>query len=99
MRYVGLRSDVRLGSGLSTGAGRITCDVPLLLIVRDRTDLARRRRLRVKLILEPFVDQTIGQFRADDPRAQREDLAVVGENRSEEHTSELQSRQYLVCRL
>src|SRR3712207_7775702 len=26
-------------------------------------------------------------------------IAVVGECRSEEHTSELQSRQYLVCRL
>src|SRR3712207_8736204 len=26
-------------------------------------------------------------------------LAVVGVHRSEEHTSELQSRQYLVCRL
>src|SRR3712207_8806347 len=27
------------------------------------------------------------------------DLAAVGRSRSEEHTSELQSRQYLVCRL
>src|SRR3712207_8003679 len=26
-------------------------------------------------------------------------VVLVGENRSEEHTSELQSRQYLVCRL
>src|SRR3712207_7314871 len=37
------------------------------------------------------------------PYAQRrerlEALGVAGERRSEEHTSELQSRQYLVCRL
>src|SRR3712207_7518016 len=26
-------------------------------------------------------------------------FAIIGEERSEEHTSELQSRQYLVCRL
>src|SRR3712207_7322504 len=26
-------------------------------------------------------------------------ISVTGDNRSEEHTSELQSRQYLVCRL
>src|SRR3712207_7134030 len=32
---------------------------------------------------------------APDPDGQ----ALVGERRSEEHTSELQSRQYLVCRL
>src|SRR3712207_8388623 len=30
-------------------------------------------------------------------RVDAEDLAVVGGERSEEHTSELQSRQYLVC--
>src|SRR3712207_7569658 len=29
----------------------------------------------------------------------REDFEVIGGLRSEEHTSELQSRQYLVCRL
>src|SRR3712207_9196529 len=31
--------------------------------------------------------------------AQVASAALVSENRSEEHTSELQSRQYLVCRL
>src|SRR3712207_7480229 len=31
--------------------------------------------------------------------AERGDGGVVGDGRSEEHTSELQSRQYLVCRL
>src|SRR3712207_8008722 len=32
-------------------------------------------------------------------RGQLLDVAVAGGHRSEEHTSELQSRQYLVCRL
>src|SRR3712207_7203434 len=33
------------------------------------------------------------------PVAHRSDVRVDPEDRSEEHTSELQSRQYLVCRL
>src|SRR3712207_8318739 len=40
--------------------------------------------------------QTAGQNRTEDGGAQ--DNGVLG-RRSEEHTSELQSRQYLVCRL
>src|SRR3712207_8515187 len=52
-------------------------------------------------------DVTAAEQAADDPRAGRDrpraiferavDFAIV--TRSEEHTSELQSRQYLVCRL
>src|SRR3712207_8869933 len=38
--------------------------------------------------------QVVPEHRLRDPRPQ-----VVGGVRSEEHTSELQSRQYLVCRL
>src|SRR3712207_8431129 len=45
-------------------------------------------------------------FAADPPRDKLEifapggrDVVALGEPRSEEHTSELQSRQYLVCRL
>src|SRR3712207_7301121 len=36
---------------------------------------------------------------ADNARAVRECASLVAAYRSEEHTSELQSRQYLVCRL
>src|SRR3712207_7083172 len=45
---------------------------------------------------EPGRDQETEQ-RHDVEAAQREE--PVGAHRSEEHTSELQSRQYLVCRL
>src|SRR3712207_7478565 len=36
---------------------------------------------------------------ADEPPQRDEHLLGDGDDRSEEHTSELQSRQYLVCRL
>src|SRR3712207_8772745 len=47
------------------------------------------------------VDRGKHQELVDDGVAQREGAAPDGEpeHRSEEHTSELQSRQYLVCRL
>src|SRR3712207_8207865 len=41
------------------------------------------------------VEAVVRQTGVADPG----DLGMVGEERSEEHTSELQSRQYLVCRL
>src|SRR5438445_1340092 len=43
------------------------------------------------------ADQTAAAARA--ARARRERQAIAYLDRSEEHTSELQSRQYLVCRL
>src|SRR3712207_9518536 len=44
--------------------------------------------------------RTGSEQRLDDHRAGVDQvLAVVEDDRSEEHTSELQSRQYLVCRL
>src|SRR5258707_7180682 len=44
------------------------------------------------------ADQTAAHA-ARDPPHRRADLAQHVRQRSEEHTSELQSRQYLVCRL
>src|SRR3712207_8493973 len=58
-------------------------------------------RLGVRLVADPRVRQRRVADRGarlggrPDPRAVRPPLAT----RSEEHTSELQSRQYLVCRL
>src|SRR3712207_8376134 len=40
-----------------------------------------------------------GRLGAVGPAHRGDETAVLGEPRSEEHTSELQSRQYLVCRL
>src|SRR3712207_7460279 len=56
--------------------------------------------------LEPFLEETLESgFALDHPEyelvfcAEHQDDPAVEVVRSEEHTSELQSRQYLVCRL
>src|SRR3712207_7482699 len=59
----------------------------------DRTAVDRRGRVRVRHRAEADGDPLVGR-----------DVVVVHllgrhDRRSEEHTSELQSRQYLVCRL
>src|SRR3712207_9119000 len=79
------------------GAGRVG-DVAVAL----RADPAQARHLvlvlaRVERLRDvgELVDEDVGA-RLGDRRRQR--VAVV-DVRSEEHTSELQSRQYLVCRL
>src|SRR3712207_7392549 len=67
-------------------------DVPIAAAVADRmADLARAR--------EQGRTQRLGERRLEDPvpAAGRARLGV--QRRSEEHTSELQSRQYLGCRL
>src|SRR3712207_8437429 len=52
----------------------------------------RVRRAGDPLGVGDGADRVGGEREGDDPRA-------LAEQRSEEHTSELQSRQYLVCRL
>src|SRR3712207_8017048 len=55
-------------------------------------------RRRVRLLDEPVLFELrhhVSNRRGTPPRAARDALG----DRSEEHTSELQSRQYLVCRL
>src|SRR3712207_7289553 len=49
----------------------------------------------------PLLHLRIGDAELDDGLAEQleEALRLLGRARSEEHTSELQSRQYLVCRL
>src|SRR5439155_19631450 len=44
-------------------------------------------------------DSRSGVALADDLEPAKQDAPVIDENRSEEHTSELQSRGHLVCRL
>src|SRR3712207_8235718 len=64
-----------------------------------RADLDGVDRARERLeVAQPHV--TAGLLVADDDDSPRVERAVqAGDARSEEHTSELQSRQYLVCRL
>src|SRR3712207_8168277 len=77
-----------------------------------RSHFHARQVLQVTLYLEQEVlrsngslvggHQLYGEFRSVFRRLPRDEAgaaAHVGKHRSEEHTSELQSRQYLVCRL
>src|SRR3712207_8507186 len=65
--------------------------------VLDHHGLAERRRHGRAQAADDDVGRPPGVPRHDDP----DGLARIGREsrRSEEHTSELQSRQYLVCRL
>src|SRR5438445_6440017 len=61
--------------------------------------LTVRESPRVLEVLAPVADEGL-HHHADDPALALSDLGPdVVRDRSEEHTSELQSRQYLVCRL
>src|SRR3712207_9147188 len=61
---------------------------------RDPVDHAARKR---DLLVDPACEAFVAQAREPDDGAARQ--RSVRRHRSEEHTSELQSRQYLVCRL
>src|SRR5947209_12848719 len=58
--------------------------------VDDRGELLRHGPDRWFVDADPFCDLLRGELLVDE---------LVSDERSEEHTSELQSRQYLVCRL
>src|SRR3712207_8154272 len=63
-------------------------------------EVAHDRRLAVGVELRTVAVVTVGGRRADrGVGARRIARRSRGGSRSEEHTSELQSRQYLVCRL
>src|SRR3712207_7609145 len=49
--------------------------------------------------LAAVADPDVAEFGDDGRQQERDDLLAERAGRSEEHTSELQSRQYLVCRL
>src|SRR3712207_8847711 len=75
---------------------------PYTTLFRSFADLALRDHLRNREHLDlPLLrgevdrgDGAVGRTEID-----ADDVARVTHGRSEEHTSELQSRQYLVCRL
>src|SRR5947209_10985284 len=62
------------------------------LVVEVAVLLELRERVVRRLLVRPLLfEQALAQL--------RDRARLRGEQRSEEHTSELQSRQYLVCRL
>src|SRR3712207_8503735 len=72
---------------------------PYTTLFRSRAGLlALREALDAQTITMAHFDQALRETRPSvTPEMEREYEDMVG--RSEEHTSELQSRQYLVCRL
>src|SRR3712207_8324686 len=62
---------------------------------RPRAEGRHEGRAGVALLLLQVADDRAGSL----PRARHLHPAHEAQERSEEHTSELQSRQYLVCRL
>src|SRR3712207_8404460 len=63
-----------------------------IIVVQPRRLAARAAAARIAELMGEPVGKTVG-YRV------RNDTKVSPATRSEEHTSELQSRQYLVCRL
>src|ERR1019366_2981896 len=51
-----------------------------LLVPRDGLDLGRRGRGRVKPIVQPLIDQLLGELEADNPLTHRQDLSIVTED-------------------
>src|SRR3712207_8742590 len=74
---------------------------PYTTLFRSARALGRRAREDRRLDLEEVMGRQVVADRVDDLVAQDHRVAhpLAAEVRSEEHTSELQSRQYLVCRL
>src|SRR5258707_5859832 len=66
----------------------------------DRPDEQTREKIfEVQLLNRPWRRFDLKEFARDTPGATAARIKLLVNQRSEEHTSELQSRQYLVCRL
>src|SRR5437870_9489064 len=77
---------------------------PVAEMVGERADSATIARLRGELHLDEPIPVQFGHYlwgvvRGDLGRSYITQRPVLGDLRSEEHTSELQSRGHLVCRL
>src|SRR3712207_8596260 len=84
-------------------AGDLLAEQGVALGATDRTSLYPEQALLAHMRLQVFLVQ-VGEIAVPTPidyrTVETEDAnALAGDERSEEHTSELQSRQYLVCRL
>src|SRR3712207_7437061 len=72
---------------------------PYTTLFRSPEEAHELRRVLVGDALAHALEVYRRRASARDEHVVRPEVAVVGDERSEEHTSELQSRQYLVCRL
>src|SRR3712207_9084600 len=85
------RSALKSGVPFANGAPNLTVDVPALVQLAEDNNVPvcgkdfKTGQTLMKTILAPGLKSRM--------------LGLHGWYRSEEHTSELQSRQYLVCRL
>src|SRR3712207_7501286 len=95
-RFLTLTFTVASGNGAGTGFGAGFFSAAAAVAGRTRMAAARRdgRRRFTGRILLGGQGEGVVQHVQQNPRHDRPRLL-----RSEEHTSELQSRQYLVCRL
>src|SRR3712207_6477880 len=80
------------GAAMGGGAGLVGVADVAVADAETRFGFSEVRLGIAPASISPFVVRKIGPSHA-------RSLFVTGERRSEEHTSELQSRQYLVCRL
>src|SRR3712207_7534632 len=74
---------------------------PYTTLFRSHADLVERQGRGGGVLEGVDVDPVLrpAERRRDRPGADLQQVRPAGQHRSEEHTSELQSRQYLVCRL
>src|SRR5258707_6043052 len=95
-----VRGHDALERGLDDGSGCGRNDIEREVIPLDAGVEALDEALDVPL--QPHLLARLDQMRAADApklRIMTKEIRELGPLRSEEHTSELQSRQYLVCRL
>src|SRR3712207_2933442 len=94
-----VRRDMRAGSyrrKLHTRAGEVTLKVPKLRRQTFETAIIERYRRRESSVEEALIEMYLAGVSV---RRVEDITEALWGTRSEEHTSELQSRQYLVCRL
>ena len=73
--------------------------LPICIILRGPYTHFRTRRLRTKVLISTVMSRRPSRMAFEGKEMSHEPEVVALVMRSEEHTSELQSRQYLVCRL
>src|SRR3712207_8957689 len=73
--------------------------VAYIMKTENHLDLPRRLQIEFSAVIQQHTDDEGGEVTAAQMWAAFSNEYLPDPDRSEEHTSELQSRQYLVCRL